>query len=99
MRIISKSKLREFWEEHPEAKDSLSEWFRVTSKAVWKNFADVRNTFRSADPYCDCVIFDVKGNNFRIIGIALYQVQRVYVRYVLTHADYDKGKWKNDCNC
>jgi mRNA interferase HigB len=99
VRIISKSKLREFWEEYPEAEAPLMEWYRVTSKAAWKNFADVRATFRHADVYCDCTIFDIKGNNFRLIAIPLYQVQRVYVRYVLTHKEYDGGKWKNDCNC
>ncbi len=99
VRIISKSKLREFWEKHPETEEPLKEWFRVVSKANWKNFVDVRNTFRHADPYCDCVIFDVKGNDIRLIGIILYSAQRIYVRYVLNHAEYDKERWKNDCNC
>lgn len=99
MRVISKSKLREFWKKYPEAETPLMEWYRVTSKAVWNNFANVRSTFRHADVYCDCTIFDIKGNDFRLIAILLYPVQRVYVRDVLTHEEYDKGKWKNDCNC
>jgi mRNA interferase HigB len=99
VRIISKSKLREFWKQHPDAEAPLMEWYKITSKADWNNFADVRATFRHADPYCDCVIFDIKGNHYRLISIILYPVKHVYVRSVLTHADYDKGKWKDDCNC
>ncbi|MGH9832300.1 MAG: type II toxin-antitoxin system HigB family toxin [Blastocatellia bacterium] len=99
MRIISKSKLREFWEKHPDAKASLEEWYRITNKSLWRNFADVRDTFRSADPYCDCVIFNIKGNNYRLITIVLYPVHHVYVRFVLAHSEYDKGRWKDDCNC
>jgi len=45
------------------------------------------------------VIFDIKGNDYRLIAIVLYQVQRVYVRQVFTHKEYDKGAWKNDCGC
>jgi mRNA interferase HigB len=99
VRIISKSKLREFWQKHPDAEVSLIEWYKVVSKTVWHNFADVRSTFRHADPYCNCTIFDIKGNNYRLITIILYPVRHVYVRFVMTHAEYDKGKWKDDCNC
>jgi mRNA interferase HigB len=99
LRIISKSRLREFWRKHPEAEGALIEWYRVASKADWKSFAEVRNTFRHADPYCDCVIFDIRGNDIRLITIILYPVRTVYVRYVMAHGEYDKGKWKDDCNC
>jgi mRNA interferase HigB len=87
LRIISKKKLREFWEEHPDAMGPLREWYNITEQAIWGNFAEVRNSFRHADSYCDCVIYDVKGNDYRLIAIVLYQVQRVYVRHVLTHKD------------
>ena len=99
MRIISKSRLRQFWRKHPDAETPLMEWYKVTSKANWANLVEVRATFRHADPYCDCVIFDIKGNDYRLIAIILYPVRQLYVRYVLTHAEYDKGKWKDDCNC
>ena len=99
MRIISKSRLREFWRKHPDAEAPLMEWYKVAGKADWASFAEVRATFRSADSYCDCVIFDIKGNHYRLITIILYPVRHVYVRYVLTHAEYDRERWKNDCNC
>ena len=99
MRIISKKKLREFWGKYQDAKKPLLEWYDITEQASWRSFADVRNTFRHADLYCDCVIFDIKGNDYRLIAIILYQAQRVYVRHVLTHKAYDKGVWKDDCSC
>ena len=99
MRIISKKKLREFWEQYPAAKGPLLNWYDLTEAATWRNFSGIGNTFRHADAYCDCVIFDIKGNDYRLIAIVLYKPQRVYVRQVLTHKEYDKGAWKNDCGC
>lgn len=99
MRIMSKSRLRKFWEIHPDAEAPLMEWYKITGNAEWENFVEVRATYRSADPYCDCVIFDIRGNSYWLITIILYPVKHVYVRYVLTHSEYDKGKWKDDCNC
>jgi mRNA interferase HigB len=99
VRIISKKKLRDFWQRYPDARKPLQEWYDLTAQANWRTFAQIRNTFRHADAYCDCVIFNVKGNDYRLIAIVLYQVQRVYVRQVLTHKEYDKGAWKDDCSC
>jgi mRNA interferase HigB len=99
MRIISKSRLRDFWRKHPSAETALMEWYKVVERADWKNFSEIRDTFRHADSYCDCVIFNIKGNDYRLITIVIYPARHVYIRYVLTHAEYDKGKWKNDCGC
>ena len=99
MRIISKKKLREFWALYPEAQRALQKWYDIAEEAEWRTFADVSNSFRHADVYCDCVIFDIKGNDYRLIAIVLYQARRVYVRQILTHKQYDKGAWQNDCGC
>ncbi len=97
MRIISKRKLREFWEEHPEAHDSLLDWYNITRQMRWKNLAETRAIFRHADPVGDCTVFNIKGNDFRLI--IRYRVQRLYLLQVLTHKEYDKEKWKDDCYC
>ena len=99
MRIISKKKLREFWALYPDAQRPLQTWFDIADEAAWRNFAEVRNSFGHADVYCDCVIFDIKGNAYRLIAIVLYQARRVYVREILTHKEYDKGAWQDDCGC
>jgi mRNA interferase HigB len=99
MRIISKSALVRFWKEHPEAKLSLFAWYKTVRSSTWENFSDVRKTFRRADLYRDCVIFDVGGNKYRLIVKIRYRTKRIYIRYVLTHSDYDKNAWKDDCEC
>lgn len=99
MRIISKRRLREFWRENPSAEKPLLSWFEIVKKADWNSFSDVREDFRSADIYRDCVIFDIGGNKFRLIAKIRYQKKRVYIRFVLTHFEYDKNLWKEDCEC
>ena len=99
MRIISKRKLREFWEEHTDAEDPLLDWYNVTRKSSWQNLAGVRRSFRRADPVGDCTVFNIKGNDYRLITVIRYKVQRVYTLHVLTHKEYDKEKWKDDCSC
>lgn len=97
MRVISRKKLREFWTEHPDAEEPLLAWYQVVRKATWEKFADVRATFPSADKVGDCTVFNIGGNKYRLIGLIFYESYRVYVRHVLTHKEYDKGKWKDDC--
>jgi len=97
MRIISFRKIREYSEEHPDSKIALKGWHLTVKRADWKNFADVRQTFGNADVYKDCVIFDIGGNKYRLIAWINYRNHAVYIRAILTHSDYDKGKWKADC--
>ena len=97
MRIISEKQLRKFWEERREAERPLREWIRVVKGADWHDFADVRKTFNHADLYCDCTIFDVGGNKYRIIAKVAYGIKVVFIRSVLTHTEYDQKKWQADC--
>ena len=99
MRIISKKALVEFWEKHPSAKKPLLAWHQTAKFSIWDNFADVRKTFRNADLYRDCVIFDIGGNKYRLIVKIRYRTKRVYIRFVMTHSEYDKNSWKEDCEC
>lgn len=99
MNIISKSALRKFWVIHPEAGRSLKDWFRVVRKANWEKFSDVRKTYNSGDVYEDCVIFNIGGNKYRLVAKVRYKIGRIYVRNIMTHSEYDKEKWKKDCEC
>jgi mRNA interferase HigB len=94
VRVISFRKLREFYEEHPAAKSSLRHWYTAAASAAWKSLADVRKSFASADVYGKLTIFNIGGNKYRLIASIHYNTARVYVRHVLTHAEYDAGKWK-----
>ena len=97
MRVIGRRPLREFWDQHPEARAALEDWYNPTRRASWRNFPEVRATFRHADPVGTCTVFNIKGNDYRLITRISYTRQRVYVRFVLTHADYTREKWKHDC--
>jgi mRNA interferase HigB len=97
MRVISKKKLREFWEEYPDAEEPLAAWYTVARQADWENFAQVRAVYSSADLVGDCTVFNIGGNKYRLITLIFYESHRVYIREVLTHKEYDRGKWKEDC--
>jgi mRNA interferase HigB len=99
MRIISKARLVEFWQAHANAKTPLTNWHNHVSnkKTIWTSLADVRNDFSSADKVGDCYIFDIGGNNFRLIAKIIREC--VYVRKIMTHAEYDDQKWIAECRC
>jgi mRNA interferase HigB len=96
MHIISAKALREFWAVHPDAEPSLRAWLKVVEGADWGQFADVRATLRTADQVGKFTVFDIGGNKYRLIAVIHYNRGKLYVRHVLTHADYDRGAWKND---
>lgn len=96
MHVISQKALRAFWIRHPEAETALRRWHQVVESATWTSFADLRGTFASADAYGRCVVFNVGGNKYRIIAAIHYNRSKVYLRHILTHAEYDRGAWKAD---
>jgi mRNA interferase HigB len=97
MRVISRKALRTYWEEHSEAEDVLSDWFRKIKRVKTSSIVELRETFPSADLVGDCVVFNVGGNNYRIIVHIDFDLQIVWVRFVLSHAEYSKERWKSDC--
>lgn len=80
MRIISKRKLREFWEKHPDAKDPLLDWRNVTRKAFWQNLADARECFRHADPVCDRTVFNINRRSGKMTVTAKTTANRPRAR-------------------
>jgi mRNA interferase HigB len=89
VRIISKRKLREFWSVHDRTKEPLSAWHRLVEQVTWSGPADVRNTYRSADPVGDeFVVFDIC--NYRLIVRVDYTRSIVYIWDILTHVEYDR---------
>lgn len=97
MRVISRKRLREFWAVHTDAESPLKAWNAITRAAVWESFADLRRTYPSADPVGRCTVFNIGGNKYRLIAAIHFNRGKVYVRRVLTHAEYDRGKWKDEC--
>ena len=96
MHVISPKMLREFWAVHPEARTPLNLWYKRTAAAEWSSFEDVKADFGlRADRYKKYVIFDIGGNKYRVIAALHYDRGRVYIRHVLTHAEYDRNRWKD----
>lgn len=98
MHIISRRSLSRFWEKHPDAETSLRWWYKITSskKCKWQDFVELRETFPSADQVGKLTVFNIGGNKYRLITFIDYQTQKVFIRHVLTHAEYDKENWKHD---
>lgn len=90
MRVISRRALRDFWESNPQAKSPLSAWFRIMELSTFSDLNVLKKTFGTADYVAPYTIFDVGGNKFRVITAIHYNRGRVYVRNVLTHAEYDR---------
>lgn len=102
MRIITERRLREFCEAVDGAEKSrrqkvMKEWIAVAKNADWSNFSDVRQTFNHADIYSACTIFDVGGNKYRIIAKVAFGIKVIFIRAVLTHAEYVTKDWQPDC--
>jgi mRNA interferase HigB len=96
MRIISKARLKEFWQQHSDAEASLKHWHKTVKAAKWRIFADVRKTFASVDSYKILVIFNISGNKYRLVAKIEYKLGIVYVGKVMTHAEYSRDKWKDE---
>ena len=103
MRVISKTRLREFWET-PGYEDSagpLRAWHaHVSHKSVtWHSWADVKAELGSACLVGNCVVFNIGGNKYRLVTRILYPSQKIFILKCMTHAEYDEDKWKADCGC
>ncbi len=94
MHVISRKKLLEAAEEHGDLEKPLDAWYRVAKKAEWKNLMEVRQMFPTADAAEEFSVFNIKGNAYRLITEINYQTGRIFLRHVLTHAEYSKGGWK-----
>ena len=93
MRIIAKSTLVDYYTKNPQAKTALEDWYQKTSEAEWKCFADIKRTFNSVDSVGNKrYVFNIKGNDYRLVVLILFIPQTVYIRFVGTHADYDRIK-------
>lgn len=91
MRIIARKALVAFFTEHADAEIALEDWYDKTSNAEWDNFADLKKSFGSADLVGNNrVIFNIKGNDYRLIAIVLFKIKMVYIRFIGTHAAYSK---------
>ena len=89
MHIISIKMLREFWRKHPAAESSLRQWHSIVEQTDFRDFGHIRELYNSADYVPPYVVFNVAGNNYRVIVVVHYKTKRVYIREAMTHREYD----------
>jgi mRNA interferase HigB len=94
MHVITRKRLNEFADKHPAARPSLAHWYAVTKKQTFANFVELRKLYPAADQVGNLTVFNIGGNKARLIAAIHYNRKKVYIRAVLTHAEYDRGHWK-----
>ncbi len=94
MHIITRKRLLESGRQHPDCANALDAWYRILSRTDFTSFAEVRRAFPRADRVRNLTVFDIAGNKVRLIAAIHYNTGRLYIRHVLTHAEYDTGRWK-----
>jgi len=92
MRIISKKKLKDFWFRHPQSEIPLDNWYKVITGNDYHNLAELKLTFPKADLVENLIVFNISRNKYRLITAIHFNTGVVYVRCVLTHAEYKKGR-------
>ncbi len=96
MRVLSRRRLREFWERQARAEVSLRAWYKLVSAATWLDLRELRQTFPSADQVGRLLVFNIAGNRFRLVARVDYRSQKVFIRSVMTHEEYNRNDWKRD---
>ena len=95
--VVSRKALVEFAGEWPTAAEPLDNWYRRARRATWSNPAQVRTDYPNADLVGQCIVFNIGGNKYRLIVKIKFPKKTIFIRFVLTHREYNKGGWKNDC--
>ena len=93
MNVINRRALRQMMRAHAHAASALDAWWRVAKAAHWKHIEECRRTFSNADQVGRCLIFDILGNNYRLITVVSWRSQRIYVKALLTHREYERETW------
>lgn len=93
-RVISKRPLIDFWEKYPESKGAMQAWYRIAGNCSAENFSELRKTFNAVDVAGKYTIFDIGGNKYRVVTVIHYDKQKIFIRGVFTHREYDK--WTKD---
>lgn len=95
MHIISQRHIKEAAQRHKTCSSALEQWYKVMKKAELKDFAQLKALFNSADKVGDFYVFNIGGNKLRLIAAIHFNRQKVFIRGILTHTEYDQGKWRS----
>ncbi len=91
MRVISEKALREFWKIHPDAEQALRTWLALVKRAAWRTPDDIQRDFATASFLANNrVVFNIRGNHYRMVVLVIYRPGNIYIRFIGTHAEYDR---------
>jgi mRNA interferase HigB len=94
MHVITRKRLNEFAKIHPDTKNALAQWYQLVKANEFSSFVELREMFPSADKVGKLTVFNIGGNKVRLIAAIHYNRKKIYIRAVLTHPEYDQGKWQ-----
>lgn len=94
MHVNAWPRIKAFYERHPEAEAPLRSWLKAIETGQLKPFAEVKRAFGAVDKVAEWHVFDIGGNKYRLIAYMRYDWKRCFIKHVLTHAEYGKGRWK-----
>ena len=94
MHIITHKRIREFVAKYPDSKSSLESWYQIVRHTNYDTFHHLKQHFSSPDYVDGFIVFNISGNKYRMITAVHFNRNKVYIRAILTHSEYDKGKWK-----
>lgn len=94
MHIITRRRITEAKNLYPNCKSALAGWLRIVEDNEFRSFAELKSTFNSIDKVGDLIVFDIGGNKLRLVASIHFNRQKLYIRHILTHKEYDKDKWK-----
>ena len=95
MHVFSRKALKEAAARHADLEVPLNTWYGIAKKAQWKSLTDVRQTYSHADLVGEYTVFNIKGNEYRLIVKIEYKFGLIFIHKVLTHEEYNKGRWKS----
>jgi len=96
MHVVTRKRLNEFAARYPDAESPLAHWYQLMKKNSFGSFVELRRVFPSADQVDNKTVFNIAGNKYRLIAAIHYNRAKIYIRAILLHAEYDKGKWKKE---
>jgi mRNA interferase HigB len=96
MRILSFKKIKMFIERNRDSRTALEEWYFKTKKGEWENLSAIKRNFNTVDYVGNnCFVFNIKGNHYRLVAVIIFASQKVYIRFIGTHSEYEKIDCKN----
>lgn len=94
MHIITQKRIWDAKKKYPESANALDGWYRIIKLNQFKNYSELKKCFNSVDKVDEKFVFDVGRNKLRLIAIIHFQRQKIYIKNILSHKEYDKGNWK-----